>query len=280
MHAREVAAGIWRLPFESSTLPPFDHTNGWLIIDGGEAVLVDAGFRGPAGLVMLQDVLQVAGVRGLRAVWLTHTHNDHCEGLVSVVAAYPEAEVVVHAHEAERLHASLAPRSLAGDAELRVGGRVVRALHTPGHSPGHLAYVLEDAAWVFAGDLIAGEGSIWIGAPEGDVAAYLASLERVAQLRPRVLAPGHGAPRADAGAALTWAHEHRRQREEQVLGALRAIGAPRTVAQLRPEVYPRLDAGMGALAERTLMAHLAKLVDEARVVRSGVGEDATYRAAP
>ena len=318
MREREVAPGVWRLPFASRTLPPFDHTNGWLLVDADDAVLVDPGFRDGAGLTMLDAALGGAGVRSLSAIWLTHAHRDHTEGLGAALRAWPHAEVVVHAHEAHRLDARQPARGSSGGVRLRVlgplqehdrtapgdvvpgsadggaahvgatgvaegavfelavGRRRARAVHTPGHSPGHLSFVLEDVGWVFAGDLVAGHGSVWVGAPDGDLGAYLRSLERLRVMRPAVLAPGHGDPRSDADAALIAARDHRLQREAQVLSAVqdRSMSVP----EIRVVVYPLLDPALVPLAERTLVAHLDKLLAEGRVTRAGGDADATYRA--
>lgn len=113
--------------------------------------------------------------------------------------------------------------------------------------------------------------------PEGDVAAYLASLERVAQLAPRLLFPGHWDPVTEAEAKIEEYRTHRLQREVQVLSALQA--GPGGAAELTRRVYGgEVGAELLAAAEMTLRAHLGKLVDEGRV-RRGVpppGEDEVF----
>jgi hypothetical protein len=107
--------------------------------------------------------------------------------------------------------------------------------------------------------------------PEGDVAAYLRSLERVAALRPRMLFPGHWDPVSEAEAKIAEYREHRLARERQVLEALET-GGPGTAAELTERVYAaELAAQAGreqllAAAEMTLRAHLRKLTDDGRVV--------------
>lgn len=277
MFARNVAPGVWRLPFDSSTLPPFDHTNGWLIVDGVQAVLIDPGFRDLAGLQMLAGALAASGARRLVAVWLTHTHTDHAEGLGRLRDAHPDVDVYVHGSEIARLVVADRVYAIEDGAVLAVGERQALALHTPGHSSGHMAYVLADVGWTFVGDLLAGSGPIWIGAPDGDVAAYLESLERIRSLRARVLAPGHGDPLMDPDAAIGWARDHRLQREKQILRALEGAARPLTVAGLLEEVYPALGLGLASLAERSLIAHLHKLVEDALVERVGDDPQGPYR---
>ncbi|MFZ0217807.1 MAG: MBL fold metallo-hydrolase, partial [Candidatus Dormiibacterota bacterium] len=131
----------------------------------------------------------------------------------------------------------------------------------------HLAYWLADDRVLFTGDLILGQGSSMVAYPEGDVAAYLRSLERVAELGPRMLFPGHWDPVQDAAGKIEEYRSHRLARERAVLTAL--ADGPATPAQLVARVYsaelardPALERG----AELTLRAHLRKLVDEGRVV--------------
>lgn len=278
MFARNVAPGVWRLPFESSTLPPFDHTNGWLITQRDRAVLIDPGFRDLSGLEMLQGALAASGATELEAVWLTHTHTDHVEGLGRLRDLHPTVEVFVHELEISRLDVTSRTVPLRGGDALDVGGRAIRVLHTPGHSPGHVAYLLEDVGWGFVGDLVAGRGPVWVGSPEGDVAAYLGSLDRVARERARVLAPGHGDPLTDPEAAISWARRHRLDRETQILAVLRGASRAFTVPELRARVYADLATGLEPLAERALVAHLEKLVAESRIQRVGSDPSFAYRA--
>lgn len=268
MIARPVAPGIWRLPFESNTLPPFDHTNGWLIVADERAVLVDPGFRADAGIAMLEGAMAGAGASNLQAVWLTHTHQDHCEGLATVCGRWIDVDVWAHAREADRVDVGRPIRPLEDGAELRVGNRSIRALHTPGHSPGHVAFHVLDTRMMLVGDLLAGSGSVWVGTPEGDVADYLRSLDRIAAQRPAALGPGHGDPIRDPGSAIRTARDHRVHREHQIVASLRRAPAGMTVGELRAAVYPQLEPGMAALAERSLEAHLRKLVAEGRAARA------------
>ena len=142
------------------------------------------------------------------------------------------------------------------------------ALHTPGHAADHLAFWIPEDRVLFTGDLILGRGSSMITYPEGDVAAYLRSLDRVAALEPRLLFPGHWDPVQDAAAKVREYREHRLARERQLLEELRD-GGPGTAGELTRRIYAvevgDQEALLGA-AEMTLRAHLRKLVDEGRAV--------------
>ena len=108
--------------------------------------------------------------------------------------------------------------------------------------------------------------------------AYLASLDRLARERPAALGPGHGEPLHEPLAALRRTRAHRLDRERQVLDALRAERELATVPALRARVYPELAPELASLAERTLIAHLEKLVAEGRVEVLGDSSEGPYRA--
>src|SRR5205807_4532110 len=158
---------------------------------------------------------------------------------------------------------------------VRVGALGLTALHTPGHAPDHLAFWMEGDRVLFTGDLVLGRGSSMVTYPEGDVAAYLRSLERVAALRPRLLFLGHWDPVTDGEAKIAEYREHRLARERQVVAAL-AAGGPGSARELTERVYAAelaLRDGQEeareellVAAEMTLRAHLRKLADEGRVI--------------
>ncbi len=280
--SERLAEHVWRVPLPCRTLPPFDHVNTYLIVSDGVAAVVDPGSSDPGSLDLLGERLDALQVRLVKAVLLTHTHPDHVAGLAGVLAAYDRPSLYVHAAEAGRLQDVPAPILLDDDRVLTVGGALVRALHTPGHSPGHLSFLVDagrdggndGGGTALVGDLIAGKGSSWVGYPEGDVAAYLASLTRLRSLRPERLGPGHGAPVADADAKLARAAEHRLERERAVLAAL-ADGVDRLEA-LRGHIYPELPEASHELAERSLLAHLLKLMHEMKVVHLGEDPSGPY----
>lgn len=268
-----VSRHVWRLPLPSRTLPPFDHVNVHLVVSNGVGVVVDPGSAGGEAARATADALAHAGVRLLKAVLLTHTHPDHVAGLPALLETHPGCAVYVHPLEAARL--SLASTvALEDDRRVVVGDATLRSVHTPGHSPGHLAYLVEEDGVALVGDLVAGRGSTWVGVPEGDVEAYLASLERLRRLSPTRLAPGHGPLVEDADATLAAAAEHRRERERQILRAL-APGAS-DLATLRQRVYPALPPEAHDLAERSLLAHLRKLMHEMRVLHLGENASGPY----
>ena len=193
-------------------------------------------------------------------VLVTHSHSDHL-ALAERLAAPHNAAV--------RRYPELADNDV-----VRVGTLNVTALHTPGHSSDHLAFLLADDGAVFTGDLILGRGSSMVTYPEGDVAAYLRSLDRLASLHPRILFPGHWEPVEDAMGKIEEYRTHRLQREAQVLAEVRRGWG--TAAELTTRVYGELDDQLMVAAEMTMHAHLRKLVDDGLVRTSGTADQEIF----
>jgi len=218
-------------------------TNTWIVEAGPVVVVIDPGPDDEAHLQALDQRLAGATVG---VVLVTHSHPDHL----------PLAERFARPH-----HASVRRYPELGDGDaVNVGTLKLTALHTPGHSADHLCFFIPGDRALFTGDLILGRGSSMVTYPEGDVAAYLRSLDRVAALRPRVLFPGHWDPVTDAMGKIAEYRQHRLEREAQVLEEVRR-GAG-SADELTRRVYGDLDDRLMVAAEMTLRAHLRKLVDE------------------
>jgi glyoxylase-like metal-dependent hydrolase (beta-lactamase superfamily II) len=225
-------------------------TNTWIVDAGPVVVVIDPGPDDDAHLAALNK--RLAG-KTVGVVLVTHSHPDHL----------PLAERFAAPH-----HASVRRYPELGDGDIvRAGNLNLVALHTPGHSADHLCFsIVEDGA-VFTGDLILGRGSSMVTYPEGDVAAYLRSLERLAELAPRILFPGHWDPVTDATAKIEEYRKHRLEREAQVLAEVRR--GPGTAEELTRRVYGDLDEKLLVAAEMTLRAHIRKLVDDGAVREVG-----------
>ena len=138
-------------------------------------------------------------------------------------------------------------------------------MHLPGHTRGHLRLREEGSGAIVAGDLVAGVGTVVIDPPEGDMKEYLASLDRLLDTKPGCIYPAHGPVIPGGVAKLEQYREHRLEREQRVIGALEKAGRPATPFELVPGAYPDVKSDLYPLAERSLIAHLAKLVSEGRV---------------
>ena len=253
-------AGVERVLAPNPSVMTGAGTNTFLVADeaGGAVVVIDPGPDIPDHLRRIADEV---GRRGAaQAILVTHGHPDHAEG---AAALRDLLGVPVYAWSREGVPAM--DNALADDEIVPVGARRLRALYTPGHRFDHLCFLLEDSGALFAGDLIAGEGTVVIAPPEGDLLAYMASLRRLRALHPRLILPAHGPLLDQPGAVLDYYIAHRDEREQQVLAALAA--GPQPIMELVRIVYAEVNPDLHPLAAQSLLAHLQKLERERRVHR-------------
>jgi glyoxylase-like metal-dependent hydrolase (beta-lactamase superfamily II) len=232
-------------------LRELDGTNTW-VIGRGPAIVVDPGPDEPSHLL---EIERTAGAVG--RIVLTHDHPDHAAG------AIPLAErtgAPVHAARppagGERLH--------DGD-RIRSGGVELVAVATPGHAPDHVAFLLEPERALFTGDAVLGRGTSVLDPPEGELNAYLRSLHRMREFRPRTIHPGHGPLVLDAVAKLDEYVAHRLERERQIIAALGSGSRP--VEELVADIYADQPPELFELAARSVLAHLLKLEAEGRAAK-------------
>lgn len=172
---------------------------------------------------------------------------------------------------------SLETIALEDGAELELGmapdgspGWKLRALHTPGHAPGHLAFLENRYHALVAGDLVSTVSTVVIDPPHGHLGTYLASLRRLLELELGTLYPGHGPPQRDGAAVVRHYLAHRAEREATLRAALFARQVA-TVESLVPIVYTDVDPSLHALAARSLLAGLIKLEEDGQAERHADG---------
>jgi glyoxylase-like metal-dependent hydrolase (beta-lactamase superfamily II) len=220
----------------------------------------------------------IAGCGGDRIRWilLTHTHEDHSPGAIGLKKR-TGAEILAFdggdGRGKVRIDGTLGDESIIEATEFHL-----TALHTPGHSSNHLCYLLNEERTLFTGDHIMQGSTVVIAPPDGDMKAYLASLEALKQIKPRlrIIAPGHGHLIENPNAVIDEYIEHRLAREEQVLSELRAAGSA-TIPDLVSRIYVDVPVELHPWAAKSVWAHLRKLADEGRAV--GAGLDDTWQPA-
>lgn len=253
----QVAPGIRVLALRTPTLPPAAHTNVYLVgppeHEIGPVAVVDPGSPYPDQQAILDAFLATVPIA---LVLLTHHHGDHVGGAAALAERWG-APIAAHPATARRLEGIVEVTQLVEDGD-QVHG--LTAVHTPGHAEGHLCF--ERGGATIAGDMVAGIGTILIDPSEGDMTHYLASLERLLARPPTTLLPAHGPPIPDGPAKLREYLAHRRMREARVAQAL--TDSPATLEQLLPTAYGDTPQLLWPLAERSLRAHLDKLVAERR----------------
>lgn len=262
----EFAPDVWMVPLRTATLPPATHTNVW-IPGGRRFVIVDPGSNDPGELERLFEVVERRRQTGDEpiAVLLTHHHRDHVAGVE------PVCEVLglpLRAH-AETLRArggfaACDAEPLGHGEELDLKGMTLRAIHTPGHAAGHLAFQLCEPNLLIAGDLISGLSTILIDPREGDMDAYLESLERAERCAARLLLPGHGPPLPPA--KIRALIQHRLDRDRRVLDAL--ASEPRDLSEIARDAYPETPRLPPRFVESQTLSHLLRLERQGKAARA------------
>ena len=239
-------------------------TNTYLIGERDPIVLDP----GPDDTGHLEGVLEEAGTPSV--VILSHRHPDHAEG-AERFADMARAPLAAYASTGSSVCATAA--AIADGQRISADGATITAMYTPGHAHDHLSFVLEEEQAMFTGDHVLGRGTTVIAYPDGDLVAYLKSLDRARAAHPKRLYPGHGPVVEDPDPVLAYYKEHRLEREQQVLDAIDAGDA--TVPEMVKRIYSDYDVSLHAAAALSVMAHLHKLLDEGILKQEG---DAWRRA--
>jgi glyoxylase-like metal-dependent hydrolase (beta-lactamase superfamily II)/8-oxo-dGTP pyrophosphatase MutT (NUDIX family) len=228
-------------------------TNTYLVGEE-ELAVIDPG---PAIASHIEKILEESKGK-LRWILCTHTHADHSPAAAAIKAA-TGAQVLGRPAPAGQ-DATFAPDKIMQDGDrLQIGAISLRAIHTPGHASNHLCYLLEQTRMLFTGDHVMQGSTVVINPPDGNMRAYLASLEGLLGLDIAILAPGHGYLIGDPQREVQRLIRHRLARERKVVGALARLG-PASVEDLLPAVYDDVPASIHRVAARSLTAHLEKLV--------------------
>jgi len=230
-----------------------DGTNTWVLRSStGRSIVVDPG---PLDAGHLDRVAAAAG--DVAAVLLTHHHIDHSE------AARAFAERVGCGVRALDPAYRLGSEGLYGGDVVAVDDLEVHVVATPGHTADSLSFVVPSERAVLTGDTVLGRGTTVVAHPDGQLGAYLSSLDRLHALADAheitTVWPGHGPVLTDALAALDYYIAHRHQRLDQVRSALAVLGPAATPRAVVEHVYTDVDPVLWGAAELSVRAQLAFL---------------------
>ena len=236
-----------------------------------ELAVIDPGPDLPEHLDALDQA--IAG-RPVVAIMCTHTHRDHSPAArplrertgAPIVGCAPLALETVGPRADASFDGDYAPDRVLEDGEtLDLGGVSIVAIATPGHTSNHLCFVYGDA--LFSGDHVMGWSTTVVVPPDGDMADYMRSLDKLRQRDDRVYYPAHGPPVTNPRQYVRHLMGHRLQRESQILKLV--AEHPRPIPDIVANAYPGLDPRLVTAAGGSVFAHLLDLERRGLVRQEG-----------
>lgn len=254
----ELEHGIGRLLARNPS--PYTYTGTQTYLVGtDELIVIDPG---PAIDEHVDAIVVAAAGRPIRAIACTHTHRDHSPAAAAlksrtgapIIGCAPLSLEAVGPRADAAFDGDYAPDTVLGDSEgITIPGGKLVAVATPGHTSNHLCYAWGDA--LFTGDHVMGWSTTVVVPPDGDMGAFMASLEKLRQRGDRVFYPAHGAPVTKPQQLLRGLIGHRMQRDKQILRLVREglADVPAIVAAAYPGLDPRLVPAAGGSVNAHLM---------------------------
>ncbi|MFC5371469.1 MBL fold metallo-hydrolase [Brevundimonas faecalis] len=235
-------------------------------VPGAGVAVIDPG---PADDSHLHALLRALKGRTVSHILVTHTHRDHAPLSRPLAEAVGGAPVLAAAPPSHETHASGAldedddhafvPDVVLTDGQLIAGdGWTIEAMATPGHASNHMAFVLRDENALFSGDHVMGWSTTVVAPPDGDMNAYMDSLDRVLQRGFSTLWPTHGPAITQVAPFLRAYRDHRLEREAQIMARLAA--GDETIAEMVPALYAAVDRRLWPAASLSVLSHLIALV--------------------
>jgi len=268
----QVAPGIRRLLAPNAS--PFTFTGTQTYVVGeGEVAVIDPG---PDDAGHVAALLKALGGERVGAILVTHTHRDHSPASRPLAEA-TGAPIVGCAplaipDDGPRADAAFdfdyrPDVVLADGGRVAIGAHVLEAVATPGHTSNHLCFALVGTGALFTGDHVMGWSTTIVSPPDGDMAAYMRSLDRLLARDDSVYYPTHGPAIPDPKAHVRALIDHRRMREAQIM---EQIGAGEgTIAGMVTKLYTDTDPVLHPAAQRSVLAHLIDLQQRGLVAYDG-----------
>jgi glyoxylase-like metal-dependent hydrolase (beta-lactamase superfamily II) len=268
-----VAPGIRRIVARNPG--PFTYKGtGTYVVGAGEVAVIDPG---PDLAEHVDALLASLAGEAVTHILVTHTHRDHSPAAKAVKAATgaPTYGFGPHAGGERGEKGSeeggdwdFVPDIVVHDGEEIAGGNWrFEAVHTPGHTSNHLCFALPEAGILFSGDHVMGWSTSVIAPPDGNMAAYMASLDKLLRRRDSVYWPTHGPQIAEPDRHVRAFVAHRREREAGILECLKA--GSETIAAIVERLYAGLNPALRGAAGRSVLAHLIDLTDRDIVASDG-----------
>lgn len=260
----ELAPGVRRLVAPNPGMMTGPGTNTYLLgVD--EVAVIDPG---PA-IDRHMDAIVDAAAGSIRWIFVTHTHPDHSPAASPLAGRTGATLVGRPGPDGRHQDKTFLPDRIPEDGEtIATPEFELRAIHTPGHASNHLCYRHARLKWLFTGDHIIDGSTVVIDPPDGNMADYLRSLEKLKREDIVAIAPGHGDLMEHPGEVIDWIVDHRMRREAKVASAV-ALHPGSSLETLVRHVYDDVDSSLHPVAERSLLAHLEKLAADSQALRYG-----------
>jgi glyoxylase-like metal-dependent hydrolase (beta-lactamase superfamily II) len=272
-----VAPGVRRVTAPNRGPFTFEGTNSYLV-GRGKVALIDPG---PEDERHVAALLRAIGSDRLTHIFVTHTHRDHTGALQALKAKTGATTVAAGPHKFARPLApgeinpldAAADLGFAPEITLGDGGAIdgdgwrLEAIATPGHTGNHLAFGLGGTDLLFSGDHVMAWSTTVVAPPDGSMADYMASLDKLMARPERRYLPGHGGPVSDAAGYLRALKSHRRMREAAILDRLAKGDA--TIPDMVRAIYRETDPRLHGAAALSVLAHLEDLVARGKVLSDG-----------
>lgn len=254
---------------------PFTYTGtqSYIVGAGSDVAVIDPG---PDEADHIAALLAAIGDAKVSAIVCTHTHRDHspAAGPLAAITGGPVigCAALTLADDGPRSDAPFdqtyrPDRVLAEGEGISGDGWALTAVATPGHTSNHLCFALEGTGALFTGDHVMGWSTSVVAPPDGDMAAYMASLQKLQDREDRIYYPAHGPAVEKPRQLVRGMMGHRRQRERQILKLVEA--GTGLIADMVPLMYKGVDTGLHPAAARSVLAHLIDLENRFAVRREG-----------
>lgn len=277
-HRDQVSPLIQRVIADNPGPFTFTGTGTYIVgrdMPGADVAVIDPG---PEDEAHLHALLRAVKGRAVSHILVTHSHRDHAPLARALAEAVGGAPILAAKPHGPTIHASDAidqasmdeddDADFKADVILSDGQRVegdgwaLESMATPGHASNHMAFVLREENALFSGDHVMGWSTTVVAPPDGDMTAYMASLERVLARGFSTIWPTHGPAITQVAPFLKAYRDHRLEREAQIMARLAA--GDQTIAQMVPTLYAAVDQRLWPAASLSVLSHLIKLVQEGR----------------
>jgi len=282
------APGVSRLTVNNPSPFTFHGTNSY-VVGTDTLAIIDPG---PEDEAHFQALTAAIAGRPVSHVFVTHTHRDHSPLVARLREATGAVVVAEGPHRASRQLrlGEVNPLDASGDLDFRPDvalrdgeviagdGWAIRGIFTPGHAANHMSFALEGTGVLFSGDHVMAWSTSIVAPPDGSMADYMASLDRLLARDDTVYLPGHGGPLRRPLPFLRGLKAHRKMRERAIIERLRA--GDRTIPDMVRAIYRETDPRLHPAAGLSVLAHMEDLVGKGAVQADGdVSLDAVYRPA-